>query len=125
MLRTNLLLTLGADNKVVTCTSTVLREGKTFIALNTAISLSLLNKRVLLVGLDLRIPRLREYMNLETRDGITSYLGLREGSGSLDRAFGHHGEPVRTALGGDSPQPGGAAVASLAGCCLRKAARGV
>jgi capsular exopolysaccharide synthesis family protein len=74
MLRTNLLLTLGADNKVVTCTSTVSREGKTFIALNTAISLSLLNKRVLLVGLDLRIPRLREYMNLETRDGITSYL---------------------------------------------------
>lgn len=74
MLRTNLLLTLGADNKVVTCTSTVSGEGKTFIALNTAISLSLLNKRVLLVGLDLRIPRLREYMNLETRDGITSYL---------------------------------------------------
>jgi capsular exopolysaccharide synthesis family protein len=74
MLRTNLLLTLGADNKVVTCTSTVSGEGKTFVALNTAISLSLLNKKVLLVGLDLRIPRLKEYMNLETRDGITSYL---------------------------------------------------
>ena len=74
MLRTNLLLTLGADNKVVTFTSTVSGEGKTFIALNTAISLSLLNKRVLIVGLDLRIPRLREYMNLETRDGITNYL---------------------------------------------------
>jgi len=58
----------------VTCTSTVLGEGKTFIALNTAISLSLLNKRVLLVGLDLRMPRLRQYLNLETRDGITSYL---------------------------------------------------
>ena len=74
MLRTNLLLTLGAENKVVTFTSTVSGEGKSFVALNTAISLSLLNKRVLLVGLDLRIPRLREYMNLETRDGITAYL---------------------------------------------------
>ncbi|QRX64168.1 polysaccharide biosynthesis tyrosine autokinase [Dysgonomonadaceae bacterium zrk40] len=74
MLRTNLLLTLGAENKVVTFTSTVSGEGKSFVALNTAISLSLLNKRVLLVGLDLRIPRLREYMNLETRDGITGYL---------------------------------------------------
>ena len=74
MLRTNLLLTLGADNKVVVFTSTVLGEGKSFIALNTAISLSLLNKKVLVVGLDLRIPRLKEYMHLETRDGITSYL---------------------------------------------------
>jgi capsular exopolysaccharide synthesis family protein len=74
MLRTNLLLTLGADNKVVTFTSTVSGEGKSFVALNTAISLSLLNKKVLLVGLDLRIPRLKEYMNLNTRDGITSYL---------------------------------------------------
>ncbi len=74
MLRTNLLLTLGADNKVVTFTSTVSGEGKSFVALNTAISLSLLNKRVLIVGLDLRIPRLKEYMNLDTRDGITSYL---------------------------------------------------
>ena len=74
MLRTNLLLTLGADNKVVTFTSTVSGEGKSFVALNTAISLSLLNKKVLLIGLDLRIPRLREYMNLKTRDGITSYL---------------------------------------------------
>ena len=74
MLRTNLLLTLGAENKVVACTSTVSGEGKTFVALNTAISLALLNKRVLLVGLDLRIPRIREYMNLETKDGITSFL---------------------------------------------------
>ena len=74
MLRTNLLLTLGAENKVVTFTSTVSGEGKSFVALNTAISLSLLNKRVLRVGLDLRIPRLKEYMNLKTRDGITAYL---------------------------------------------------
>src|SRR5690554_1767094 len=74
MLRTNLLLTLGAENKVVVFTSTVSGEGKSFVALNTAISLSLLNKKVLLIGLDLRIPRLKEYMNLQTRDGITSYL---------------------------------------------------
>ena len=74
MLRTNLLLTLGADNKVVVFTSTVLGEGKSFVALNTAISLSLLNKKVLLMGMDLRIPRLKEYMNLKTHDGITSYL---------------------------------------------------
>lgn len=74
MLRTNLLLTLGADNKVVVFTSTVSGEGKTFVALNTAISLSLLEKKVLLVGLDLRVPRLAEHLKLETKDGFTNYL---------------------------------------------------
>ena len=74
MSRTNLLLTLGSDNKVVTFTSTVSGEGKTFIAINLALSTAFLNKKVLLIGLDLRIPRLREYMNLGSKDGITSYL---------------------------------------------------
>jgi capsular exopolysaccharide synthesis family protein len=74
MARTNLLLTLGSDNKVVVFTSTVSGEGKTFVALNMAISAALLDKKVLLIGLDLRIPRLREYLDLETRDGVTSYL---------------------------------------------------
>lgn len=74
MARTNLLLTLGSNNKVVTFTSTVSGEGKTFIAINLALSTALLNKRVLLIGLDLRIPRLREYLDLDTRDGITNYL---------------------------------------------------
>ena len=74
MLRTNLLLALGAENKVVMFTSTVSGEGKTFVALNTAVSLSLLNKKVLLMGMDIRMPRLAEYLNLETTKGITNYL---------------------------------------------------
>lgn len=74
MLRTNLMLTLGAENKVVVMTSTVSGEGKTFVAINTAISLSLLNKKVLLIGMDLRIPRIKEYMKIETNDGLTNYL---------------------------------------------------
>src|SRR5690554_1483355 len=74
MSRTNLLLTLGSDNKVVTFTSTVSGEGKTFIAINLALSTAFLNKKVLLIGLDLRIPRLREYIDLDSKDGITSYL---------------------------------------------------
>ena len=74
MLRTNLLLTLGANNKVVMFTSTVSGEGKTFVAINTAVSLSLLNKKVLLMGLDLRLPRLIEYLQLDTDTGATNYL---------------------------------------------------
>lgn len=74
MMRTNLMLTLGADNKVVVFTSTISGEGKTFVALNTAISLSLLNKKVLLAGMDLRIPRIKEYLNIESKEGLTNFL---------------------------------------------------
>lgn len=72
--RTNLMLSLGADNKVVLITSTVSDEGKTFITINMGISMALLNKRVLLIGLDLRTPHLASYMDLNEKNGITSYL---------------------------------------------------
>ncbi|HBK31047.1 MAG TPA: tyrosine protein kinase [Porphyromonadaceae bacterium] len=79
MLRTNLMPMLGAEKKVMAFTSTVLGEGKTFVAWNTAITLSLLKKKVLLIGLDLRIPHLFEYMNLDSKTGITDYLaGIEE-----------------------------------------------
>lgn len=91
MARTNLLLTLGAENKVVVFTSTESGEGKTFVVINMAISTVLLNKRVLLIGLDLRIPRLKEYMGLETSSGITAYLsGFEKDIDSLIVPSGIH-----------------------------------
>lgn len=74
MARTNLMLALGADNKVVVFTSTVSGEGKSFVTINMSVSMALLNKKVLLIGLDLRIPRLVEYMGLNTSQGMTNYL---------------------------------------------------
>lgn len=74
MARTNLMLTLGTDQKVVVFTSTVSKEGKSFVALNTAISMALLDKKVLLVGMDLRIPKLKEYLNLKSSNGLTNFL---------------------------------------------------
>ena len=78
MLRTNLLFTLGKDKKVVVVTSTEPKEGKTFIAINTAISLSLLDKKVLLMGMDLRLPRLSEYLNIDTGHGMSQFLSGNE-----------------------------------------------
>ena len=74
MLRTSLMLALGGDKKVVVFTSTVSGEGKTFVAINTALSLALLNKKVVIVELDLRIPRIRQYFHLHEKNGISNYL---------------------------------------------------
>lgn len=59
---------------VVLVTSSINGEGKSYVATNLAISLSLLNKKVALVGLDIRKPMLAHYLNLPTKGAITSYL---------------------------------------------------
>lgn len=74
ILRTNLLFTLDKDKKVIIVTSTEPKEGKTFVSINTAISLALLGKKVLLMGLDLRLPKLSEYIHLESDLGMSHYL---------------------------------------------------
>ena len=74
-LRTNLTFFLsGADKKVVLITSGESGEGKSFISINLAAAFSLLNKKVALVGLDLRRPMLKQYMHVESQYGITNYL---------------------------------------------------
>ncbi len=76
-LRTNLRFVLPEPEKVVACTSCIPGEGKTFVATNLAVSLSLLGKRVLLIGLDIRKPRLGAIFKLQKhKKGITSFLML-------------------------------------------------
>ena len=74
-LRTNLQFMLKEHDKVVMFTSTIPGEGKTFNAANTAASFALLDKKVLLVGLDIRKPRLGELFGIkDTKKGITNLL---------------------------------------------------
>lgn len=75
LMRSNLLFVLNDPrDKVVLLTSTSSGEGKSFISINLAASLALLNKRVLLVGMDIRNPRLAEYLGINPRFGLTQYL---------------------------------------------------
>ncbi|NLO72125.1 MAG: polysaccharide biosynthesis tyrosine autokinase [Porphyromonadaceae bacterium] len=74
MLRTNLLFALGKDKSVVIVTSTEPKEGKTFVSLNTALSLAMLKKKVLLIGLDLRLPKLHEYLDIDDSRGMSQFL---------------------------------------------------
>lgn len=75
-LRTNLLFILGdPDKKVILITSTMSGEGKTFIASNLAVSLALLGKKVVIVGLDIRKPGLNKVFHIPHKGrGITQYL---------------------------------------------------
>lgn len=75
LLRAKLQFVLNAPNeKVVLVTSTQPGEGKSFVSLNLAISLSLMDKRVLLAGLDLRKPTVAKYLGVNHKEGVTSYL---------------------------------------------------
>lgn len=77
MLRTNLDFILynskkGAKNIFIT--STIPNEGKTFISVNLASVLALLNKKVLLIGADIRKPKLDEYLDIKMDKGLTHFL---------------------------------------------------
>lgn len=74
-IRTNLQFMLQKDKNVILVTSTVSGEGKSFVSSNIAISLSLLGKKVVIVGLDIRKPGLNKVFNIPKKEqGITQYL---------------------------------------------------
>jgi tyrosine-protein kinase Etk/Wzc len=63
-----------SDHSVVAITSTISSEGKTFISINLAAITALLGKKVLLIGLDLRRPRIHKILGIDNSVGLTSYL---------------------------------------------------
>jgi len=81
IVRTNLEFMLSGveENKAKTVllTSTFPKEGKTFISVNLAATVALSNKKVLLIGMDLRNPRLDDYLQLPPL-GVSDYLLRRD-----------------------------------------------
>lgn len=74
-IRTNLRFMLpDQQSNVILVTSAMNGEGKSYVAINTAISLALLKKRVCLVGLDIRKPTLSNYLHIDFKGQLTSYL---------------------------------------------------
>ncbi len=77
LLRTNINFLSPAREgvtKTIFVTSTISNEGKSFIALNLASTLSLTGKKVLLMGMDLRAPKLLEYLDINSNQGVTNYI---------------------------------------------------
>ena len=74
--RTNLsfFLKKKASTNTIAFTSTISGEGKSFCALNLAGIIAMNNKRVLVIGLDLRKPTLHKYLDTNKTIGLTDYL---------------------------------------------------
>ncbi|MFI1770618.1 GumC family protein [Thalassobellus citreus] len=63
------------QGKVIFSTSSIKGEGKTYVSINLAITLSSFNKRVLLVGGDLRNPQIHNYIGCDkNQEGLSNYL---------------------------------------------------
>ena len=74
-IRTNLELTIKKDNsRVVLATSRVSNEGKSTFISNLAVMIALSGKKVIILGLDLRIPQLHLKFDLDNKKGMSDLL---------------------------------------------------
>ncbi len=74
-LRANMqFLSKGDDPKTVAITSTISGEGKTFIAINLGAIIAFLNKKVIILDLDMRRPRLSKIFNVPNDKGMSTML---------------------------------------------------
>ncbi|PQB04247.1 GumC family protein [Aureitalea marina] len=80
VIRSNLAFMLpDHGNGVITVTSSIKGEGKSFVAFNLAQSYQALGKKVILVGADLRNPQIHSRLGIERFDhGLSSYLSSSE-----------------------------------------------
>jgi tyrosine-protein kinase Etk/Wzc len=78
-LRTNLSFVTAASDKinqskVILITSSIPSEGKSFVAINTSVSLCLTGAKVVLLEFDLRKPKISKPLGIKREPGITNYL---------------------------------------------------
>ncbi len=80
LIRTNLRFILPAETKnpVILVTSCINGDGKSYVSSNTALSLAILGKKVVLVGMDIRKPMISAYFGLKDKGHLTDYLAEPE-----------------------------------------------
>ncbi|HEY0668406.1 MAG TPA: polysaccharide biosynthesis tyrosine autokinase [Sphingobacteriaceae bacterium] len=75
-IRSNLgFINSNSHSQVLLVTSGTKGEGKTFFSINLGITLSMINKRVIIIEFDLRKPDLIKGINMRYESGLTDYLG--------------------------------------------------
>jgi tyrosine-protein kinase Etk/Wzc len=76
-------LGIDAAHKKLLLTSSISGEGKSFIAANLAVSLSLTGKKVVLVDLDLNNPSLSKILGVDYEHGVTEFLEGEKAPGQI------------------------------------------
>ena len=75
-LRTNILMrNFDKDMKVINIISTTAQEGKSTCVLNLAMVYAQLQKKVLVIDLDLRMPTIHKKLKLKNKKGISDIIG--------------------------------------------------
>ncbi len=100
-LRTNISFLAPDINKKIICiTSETAGEGKSFTALNLAYSLSMIDKKVIVIAADLRKSMLHQAFNSDNRMGLSSYLS---GQMELEDIIIQHASGLAFISGGPIP----------------------
>ena len=87
-MRTNAMFMLNEDEKVILVTSTDQQDGKSFVSSNFAVSMALLGKKVIIVGMDIRKPGLNKTFGFSCQmEGVTKYLNNPEKTDLSDLIF--------------------------------------
>lgn len=107
LLRANLLFVIDSvDKKVINMVSSISGEGKTFLTINLATSLAMLDKKVLIIELDVRKPKLGLYLDIENNNaGMTMYLSGHLDADKLVKPTGLHPKLSMINAGPVAPNP--------------------
>lgn len=107
LIRANLeFISAGGNKKVYLITSSMSGEGKTFISLNLGLTMTMANKRVVIMEFDLRKPKFSNYLGLSTEGGISGYLAGIGGIASTIKPSGVHENLYVANCGPVPPNPG-------------------
>ena len=102
-LRTNVMFSLpGVESKCIGIVSPDRGDGKSSVAINLAISFSQINKNVIIVDCDLRLPTIASKLQIDPKPGLSNFLsGHQESDQPLIRRSDEYGIDIMTA--GDIP----------------------
>jgi len=95
-------LSPNRKNLAILFTSSISGEGKTFVSINVASVYALMGKKTILIGLDLRKPKIAEDFNLTNDKGMSTCLSSDTPWQDVVKASGYH-EHLDVMLSGPIP----------------------